>query len=74
MAVNELKEMVFNPDFGANERDHLQTYIERHYWLLGEQHYLVTAAEPDFEQVLRKYTYILSGQDKQHKIIHPDKN
>jgi hypothetical protein len=73
-AVDELKKMVFNPEFGANERDHLQTHIERHYWLFGEQYHLVTAAEPDFEQALRKYIYVLRGEDKPIEIDHPDKN
>jgi hypothetical protein len=33
VAVEELKKMVFNKNFDANERDHLQTHIENHYWL-----------------------------------------
>lgn len=76
-AVNELKKMVHSPEFNANERDHLQTHIERHYWLFGEQYHLVTAAEPDFEEALRRYLYILRGEKKDKKdtkIEHESKN
>ena len=73
-AVNELKKMIYDPEFGANERDHLQTHIERHYWLFDEQYHLVTAAEPDFEEALRRYVYVLRGEDKKQSIDHPGKN
>jgi hypothetical protein len=73
-AVDELKKLVFRPDFGANERDHLQSHIERHYWLFGEQYHLVTAAEPDFEQALRRFVYVLRGEDQPLRVDHPDKN
>lgn len=73
-AVDELKKMVFNSMFGANERDHLQTHIESHYWLFGEQYHLVTSAEADFVQALRKYIYILRGEESKISISHPDKN
>jgi hypothetical protein len=72
-AVNELKKMVHASEFQANERDHLQTHIERHYWLFGEQYHLVTAAEPDFEAALRRYIYLLRGDDKKQKIDHPSR-
>lgn len=72
-AVSELRKMVLDHTFGANERDHLQTHIERHYWLFGEQYHLVTAAEPNFEQALRRYLYILKGEDLPRKIDHPSK-
>lgn len=72
-AVNELKKLVHAAEFQANERDHLQTHIERHYWLFGEQYHLVTAAEPDFEAALRRYVYILRGENKKQTIDHPSK-
>lgn len=74
IAVDELKKLVFNPEFDANERENLQTHIERHYWLFGEQYHLVTAAEPDFEQALRKFTHYLTGNKTLHSVNHPDKN
>lgn len=73
-AVDELKQLVFNKNLQANEVNHLQSFIEKHYWLFGEQYNLVTAAEPDFEEALRRYVYILKGEDKKRKIDHPDKN
>lgn len=73
-AVDELRKMVFVPSFGANERDHLQTHIERHFWLFGEKYHLVTAAEPDFEDALKRYLYVLRGEVKSRKIQHPGKN
>ncbi len=72
-AINDLKELLFNKELGANERDHLQKMIEKHYWIFGEQYHLVTAAEPKFEQALRKWVYLLRGEDKDIKVDHPDK-
>ena len=62
------------PDFGANEPQHVQKFIEAHYWIFGEQYQLVTAAEPDFEEALRRHLYLLRGTKKNIKIFHPDKN
>ncbi|MFC1910452.1 ATP-binding protein, partial [Chloroflexota bacterium] len=36
-------------------------------------YHLVTAAEPKFEQALRKWIYLLRGEDKDIKVDHPDK-
>jgi hypothetical protein len=73
-AVDELKKLIYHADYQANERDHLQTHIERHFWLFGEKYHLVTAAEPDFEAALRRHTYVLYGETANRKINHPDKN
>lgn len=73
-AVSNLKELVFNKELGANEVKHIQQFVEAHYWLFGEEHNLVTAAEPDFEEALRRYLYILRGTAKDVKINHPGKN
>lgn len=73
-AVDELKKLVLNKAFGANERDHLQTQIQQHCWLFGEQFNLVTDAEPDFEQALRRYLYLLRGEASNAVVDHPDKN
>lgn len=72
--VEQLKQLVFTPALGANERDHLQKLIERHYWLFGEQYNLVTAEEQKFEEALRRYTYLLRGDGSSRKIKHLDKN
>lgn len=68
-----LEDLVFNPDLKANEVDHLQKLIESHYWLFGEQYHLVTAAEPKFEEALRRYHYLLYKEDVDKKIEHPNK-
>lgn len=68
-----LKDLVFNPDLKANEVDHLQKLIESHYWIFGEQYHLVTAAEPKFEEALRRYLYHLTKNDTSTEIDHPHK-
>jgi len=72
-AIADIRNLVFNKDLGANERDHLQKMIEKHYWIFGEQYHLVTAAEPKFEEALRRYIYLLRGEKREIKIDHPDK-
>lgn len=68
-----LKDLVFNPDLKANEVDHLQKLVESHYWLFGEQYHLVTAAEPKFDEALRRYHYLLYQEDVDKKVMHPNK-
>lgn len=70
----QLKELVFNEDLGAKEIPHLQDLIENHYWLFGEEYHLVTAAEPKFEEALKRYIYKTTGEIKETKIDHVDKN
>ena len=72
--VSELKQLVFDGDLHANEPDHLQKLVENHYWLFGEEYHLVTAAEPSFEEALRRYTHILHGKDAEvPKVDHEDR-
>lgn len=71
--INNTKQIVFNKELGANERDHLQKVISDNYWIFGEQYHLVTEAEPDFEEALRRYLYILNGDNKQVEINNKDK-
>ena len=66
-----LKELVYNKDLKANEVNHLQKLIESHYWIFGEQYHLVTAAEPKFEEALRRYVYHLTDKDEVLEIDHP---
>ena len=72
-AVDDLKQLVFNPDLHANEVNHLQKMIEEHYWLFGEQYSLVTAAEPNFEEALRRYLRYLHKEYEEAGVDHPDK-
>lgn len=70
----QLKELVFNEELGAKEVPHLQDLIENHYWIFGEEYHLVTAAEPKFEEALKRYIYKTTGEIKNPKIDHIDKN
>lgn len=70
----QLKELVFNEELGAKEIPHLQDLVENHYWLFGEQYHLVTAAEPKFEEALKRYIYKTTGEITDTKIDHIDKN
>ena len=75
-SVNYLKELVFNKTLNVTEIKHLQPFIEQNYWLFGEQYHLVTAEEPDFEEALRRFIYILNGEKKAKsdiKMDSPDK-
>ncbi len=74
LTISQLNELVFSPGLKANERDHLQKLIENHYWIFGEQYTLVTAEEPDFEEALRRYLYILKGESKKVRMESADKN
>jgi len=69
----ELKELVFNPDLKADEVHHLQKVIESHYWIFGEQYHLVTAAEPKFEEALRRYIHLLTDKEETFDINHPNR-
>ena len=73
-AIDQLKNLVFKPELAANERDHVQKFVENHYWIFGEQYHLVTSAEPKFEEALRRYIYHLRGEKPVVSIDHPDKN
>ena len=72
-AIEELKLLVFNKELKANEVEHVQKMIETHYWIFGEQYNLVTAAEPNFEEALRRYMHHLHKEYDDTGIDHPDK-
>lgn len=61
-AIQRLKHLVLDGEKYTTEVDHIQPFIEKNYWLFGEQYYLVTAEEPDFEEALRRYLYVLRGE------------
>jgi len=73
LTLESLKEIVFNHELKANERNNLQKFIEKHYWIFGEEYRLVCSEEVKFEEALRKYLYILRGVDEKQFIEHPDK-
>ncbi|MDR2654133.1 MAG: ATP-binding protein [Mycoplasmataceae bacterium] len=71
--LENLKSLVLNHELKANEREHLQKFIENQYWIFGEEYRLVCAEEVRFEKALRKYIYILRGVNERTYIEHPDK-
>lgn len=72
-AVEDIKNLVFNKELHANEIDHLQKIIEKHYWIFGEQYNLVTAAEPTFEEGLRRYLRYLNEDYNDVFVDSPDR-
>lgn len=73
LTLENLKKIVFNHDLKTNERDHLQKFIEKHYWIFGEEYRMLGAEEVKFEEALRKYLYILRDVNEKKFIEHPDK-
>ena len=73
-SVSEFKKLVFDESMYAGEVPHLQKMMEKNYWLIGEEYQLLTAAEPDFEEALRRHLHILHGEKDKVKIEHKDKN
>ena len=71
-AIQDLRALVFDHKKFSNEIDHIQKFIELHYWIFGEQYHLVTAEEPNFEEALRRYLYILRGEDNPKGTIKID--
>ena len=53
-AIKDFKELI-KKERNANEVDHIQKFIEKHYWFFGEEYHLATAEEPNFEEALRTY-------------------
>lgn len=73
LMLEDLKKLVFKHELKAGEIRHLQKFIEKHYWIFGEEYRLVCSEEVKFENALRKYIYILRGIDEKQYIDHPDK-
>jgi hypothetical protein len=71
--IDTLRDLIIRKELKANERDHLQKLVEAHYWIFGEQYHLVTAAEPKFEEALRRHSHLLRGDVPVLPINHEDK-
>ena len=72
--VQALKEIVFTKEFKAYEVKHVQAIVEKHYWLFGEQYHLLTSAEPDFNEALRRLLYDKTGFSEFVSVEHEDAN
>jgi hypothetical protein len=70
IVLERLREVVFNHELKANEVEHLQTIIQEHYWIFGEEYNFVCAADVGFDKALRNYIYLLRGEKKQVQTNH----
>ena len=50
LTLENLKKIVFNHTLQANEVRDLQSFIEKHYWIFGEEYRMVCAEEVKFEE------------------------
>lgn len=73
LTLDNLKKIVFKHELKANEVNDLQTFIEKHYWIFGEEYRMVCAEEVKFEEALRRYIYILRGVNEKTYIANPNK-
>lgn len=71
--VRTLKEIVYNPDVSrfANERDHIQKIIERHFWLFGDQYSMVTA-DVTFKRSLKQFEELLEIDKAEVEMLTPE--
>ena len=58
--IELLKSIVYDLTKFANERDHVQKIVERHFWLFGEQ-YNLASADQRMQKALEQYRNILYG-------------
>lgn len=74
--IDRLKELVFNENLKANEVNHLQKFIEQHFWIFGEQYRLVAAAEDKFDTALKEFRIAINekyDEKDEPKIDHPSR-
>lgn len=60
--IELLKSIVYDLTKFANERDHVQKIVERHFWLFGEQ-YNLASADQRMQKALDQYRNILYGEE-----------
>lgn len=69
--IELLKSIVYDLTKFANERDHVQRIVERHFWLFGEQ-YNLASADQRMQKALEQYRNILYGEDDITAELNPD--
>lgn len=72
-ALEQIKRLNWDLSLGAMEVPHIQTFMESHFWIIGEEYSLVVAAEKDFEQALRELYKKIDKPLTGEKIEHADK-
>ena len=73
-AIEQIKRLNWDSSLNAKEVPHIQEFMEKHFWMLGEEFSLVVAAEKDFEQALRGIYEKVRRELEDGKLEHPDKN
>ena len=69
--IELLKSIVYDLTKFANERDHVQKIVERHFWLFGEQ-YNLASADQRMQKALEQYRNILYGEEDVTAELTPD--
>lgn len=69
--IEVLKHLVYDLSKFTNEREHIQSIVEQHYWLFGEQ-YSLASADVTMKKALEKYLSILYGASKPDGTLVPD--
>ena len=69
--IELLKSIVYDLTKFANERDHVQKIVERHFWLFGEQ-YNLASADQRMQKALEQYRNILYGEEDITAKLNPD--
>ena len=73
-ALEQIKRLNWDKSLSAKEVPHVQEFMERHFWIIGEEYSLVVAAEKDFEQALRELYHQVGLKANSYDIDHEDKN
>lgn len=71
-AIEYLKNLVFNKKLNVYEVEHIQKFVENHFWIFGDEFCLITAAEPKFKQAAEKYWFEIKEEEKNITIDHVD--
>lgn len=69
--IELLRTIVYDLTKFANERDHVQKIVEKHFWLFGEQ-YNLASADQRMQKALEQYRNILYGEDDVAATLNPD--
>lgn len=69
--IELLKTIVYDLTRFANERDHIQKIVEKHFWLFGEQFNLASADQRMYK-ALESYLNILYGEKDVYAELKPD--
>lgn len=72
-AIEQIKLLNWDLNLRAKEVPHIQTFMESHFWMIGEEFALVVAAEKDFEQALRELYRKINQEIGSVGLEHPDK-